>query len=186
MRKCTSFDTLTVWHTTEILPLTFSFKVGRVSSRQIATCKLSLKDGLWKLWLRGWDTHTHTRPGEFKQCCAQCDYLSFDHAGCSFRGHYIAFSPSHTDNTHKKKKHPGWALPFQWLNRIWSSLSIVLGDPAKAHVASARPASGSWTAVRPPRSPSPLNQERVLKGSPVLLHRAVFETLWLICWDLGI
>lgn len=48
---------------------------------------------------------THKWPEEFKQCCAQCDYLSFFHAGCSFRGHYHRIlSISHRRHTHTHKK----------------------------------------------------------------------------------
>lgn len=47
---------------------------------------------------------THKWPEEFKQCCAQCDYLAFFHAGWSFRGHYHRIlSVSHRQHTKKKQ-----------------------------------------------------------------------------------
>lgn len=98
-----------MWHTTETIPLIFSFKVCHIFS----TCKLPLKDGLRKpalsIWLRGLRVGGHTNgQKEFKQCCAQCDYLSFFHGGCSFRGHHhCILSISHTPHTHTHTKQVG-------------------------------------------------------------------------------
>lgn len=83
----------------------YSFKSCYISSRQTRTLNLSLKDRLRKTaGLRGWGGGwTHKWPEEFKQRCAQCDYLSFFHAGCSFRGHYhLTLSVSQRQHTQKQ------------------------------------------------------------------------------------
>lgn len=94
-----------------VLPLTFS----QCNSQQLLCyfCKTNQnlktfterqaeKDCIENIAKRLGGGHTNGQK-EFKQCCAQCDYLPFFHAGCSFRGHYhLILSISHRQHTQKQ------------------------------------------------------------------------------------
>lgn len=98
---------------TETILLIFSFEITLCSfkknwSFQTFTERQAAKDCVGNMVERlevegGVGGQTHKWPEEFEQCCAQCDYLSFFHAGCSFRGHYhLILSVSHRQHTQKQ------------------------------------------------------------------------------------
>lgn len=64
----------------------------------------AVKSHVWSIWLRG--GRKHKWPEEFKQGCAQCDYLSFFSMRAAGSGghYYCILSVSHRQRTQKKKK----------------------------------------------------------------------------------